>query len=86
MTDYMKEAERLLEQYDDACLSIIDMSEEQDRAALLAHIQRGAVPDMYDRIAEAHDASLDEDHTGCRAILKECMRLLAAALRGEVKP
>lgn len=44
-----------------------------------AHIQRGAVPDMYDRIAEAHDASLDEDHTGCRAILKECMRLLADA-------
>lgn len=48
MSDYMKEAERLLEQYDNACLSIIDMSKEQARAALLAHIQRGAVPEGYD--------------------------------------
>lgn len=40
MSDHMKEAERLLEQYDDACLGIIGMSEEQARAALLAHIQR----------------------------------------------
>ena len=47
MTDYMKEAERLLEQYDDACLGIIGMSEEQTRAALLAHIQRGAVPEGW---------------------------------------
>ncbi|MCK9550264.1 hypothetical protein [Aquamicrobium sp.] len=46
MTDYMKEAERLLEQYDDACLGIIGMSEEQARADLLAHIQRG-VPEGY---------------------------------------
>lgn len=32
-----------------------------------------------ERIAEAHDASLDDDHTECRGILKECLRLLAAA-------
>ena len=47
MTDYMNEAERLLEQYDDACLGIIGMSEEQARAALLAHIQRGAAPEGW---------------------------------------
>lgn len=47
MTDYMNEAERLLDQYDNACLSIIGMSEEQARAALLAHIQRG-VPEGDD--------------------------------------
>lgn len=45
MSDYMKEAERLLEQYDDACLGIIGMTEWLARAALLAHIQRGAVPE-----------------------------------------
>lgn len=50
-----------------------------ERMVEAAQAKRGVVPDMYDRIAEAHDASLDEDHTGCRAILKECMRLLAAA-------
>ncbi len=44
---YTKEAERLLEQYDDACLGIIGMSEEQARADLLAHIQRGAAPDGW---------------------------------------
>lgn len=44
MTDYMKEAERLLDQYDNACLSIIDMTEWQARAALHAHIQRGCYP------------------------------------------
>ena len=36
------------------------------------------VADMRDRIAEAHDACLDDDHAGCRAILKECLRLLGA--------
>lgn len=47
------------------------------RAALS---QRAEVPqDMHERIAVAHDACLDDDHIGCRAILKECLRLLAAA-------
>lgn len=79
MTDYMKEAERLMRQYTTAVLEQNYEATAFYHSALLAHIQRGAVPDMYDRIAEAHDASLDEDHTGCRAILKECMRLLGLA-------
>ena len=88
MSDHMNEAERLLSEYGDAVSDVVLFAQdpagysrrvEATRAALLAHIQRGAVPDMYDRIAEAHDASIDEDQTGCRAILKECMRLLAAA-------
>jgi hypothetical protein len=83
MDSCKQEALRLVSELIDAAHGTVlneDQSREDEaRAALLAHIQRGAVPDMYDRIAEAHDASLDEDHTGCRAILKECMRLLAAA-------
>ena len=79
MSDYMKEAERLMRQYTTAVLEQNYEAIALYHFTLLAHYQRGAVPDMYDRIAEAHDASLDEDHTGCRAILKECMRLLTAA-------
>ena len=35
--------------------------------------------DLCERIAEAHDASLDENHRTCRAILTELLRLLAAS-------
>ncbi|HYF41343.1 MAG TPA: hypothetical protein VEA35_02730, partial [Ramlibacter sp.] len=42
--------------------------------------------DMRERIAEAHDASLDDDHTGCRAILKECLRLLDATPPAQEAP
>lgn len=49
----------------------------QARAAL--NVQpKGKVPDLYERLAEAHDASLDDDHRACRVILTECMSLLAA--------
>ena len=67
MTDYMKEAERLMRQYDDACLSIIDMSEEQARAALLAHIQRGAVPEGDDgkRVLREVFALCEDTETKC---------------------
>lgn len=34
------------------------------------------VPDLRERLAEAHDASLDTDHHACRAILMEIIRLL----------
>lgn len=36
-------------------------------------------PDLKERICEAHDASLDEDHRACRLILMECVRLIDAA-------
>lgn len=36
-------------------------------------------PDLYERIAAAHDASLDDDHRACRVILGEIMSQLAAA-------
>ena len=45
------------------------------RAALAA---TPAPADLYDRLAEAHDASLDDDHRACRVILTECMSKLAA--------
>lgn len=37
-----------------------------------------APADLRERLAEAHDASLDDDHRACRSILTECMRLIAA--------
>jgi hypothetical protein len=60
-------------------------SVEYARLALAA--AGGGVPqDFAERIAEAHDASLDDDHTGCRAILKECLRLLASSPQPEAAP
>lgn len=58
MSDYMKEAERLIEEYGNAEWKVGRMSEHSDdaeeivtrenaRAALLAHIQRGAVPEGW---------------------------------------
>lgn len=37
-----------------------------------------APSDLRERLAEAHDASLDDDHKACRGILTEAMRLLDA--------
>lgn len=79
MSDYMQEVGRMADDYAQAVHDGRDEDCQKLRAALLAHIERGRVADIADRISEAHDASLDEDHTGCRAILKECLRLLAAA-------
>lgn len=54
MNDHMKEAERLLSEYGDAVSDVVvfaqdpagySMRVEATRAALLAHIQRGAVPE-----------------------------------------
>ena len=45
MTDYMKEAERLAQAYVDAVL--LGEGNDEALAALLAHIQRGAVPDGW---------------------------------------
>lgn len=39
---------------------------------------KGTPAELYERLAAAHEASLDDDHRACRAILTECMRLLAA--------
>ena len=57
MSDYMKEAERLLSEYGDAVSDAVVFAqdpsgysmrmEEATRAALLAHIQRGAVPEGW---------------------------------------
>lgn len=57
MTDYMKEAERLLSEYGHAVSDAVVFAqdpagysmrmEEATRAALLAHIQRGAVPEGW---------------------------------------
>lgn len=38
-----------------------------------------AVPELRERLDMAHDASLDDDHRGCRAILMEIIRMLDAA-------
>ncbi len=54
-------------------------SEQQMRDYARAALAQQAVPDLYERIAQAHDASLDDDHRGCRVILTECMSLLTAA-------
>lgn len=40
---------------------------------------KGTPAELYERLAAAHEASLDDDHRACRSILTECMRLLAAA-------
>ena len=57
MTDYMKEAERLLSEYGDAVSDVVGFAQdpagysrrvEETRAALLAHIQRGAVLECDD--------------------------------------
>lgn len=45
MNDYMKEAERLAQAYADAVL--LGEGNDEARAALLAHIQRGAVPEGW---------------------------------------
>lgn len=56
MTDYMKEAERLLDESSDAVSDVVGFAQdpagysmrvEATRAALLAHIQRGAVPEGW---------------------------------------
>lgn len=57
MSDYMKEAERLLSEYGDAVSDAVVFAqdpagysmrmEEATRAAMLAHIQRGAVPEGW---------------------------------------
>lgn len=47
MTDHMKEAERLADEYAKAVHDGRDRDCQQTRAALLAHIQRGAVPDGW---------------------------------------
>lgn len=61
MSDYMKEVERLLIQYENAYVAVIDMSVDQARAALLAHIQRGAVP-VYCTPTE-HEGRIVYEHT-----------------------
>lgn len=47
MTDYMKEAERLADEYAKAVHDGRDSDCQKTRAALLAHIQRGAVPEGW---------------------------------------
>lgn len=57
MTDYMKEAERLVSELIDAAHGTVlneDQSREDEvRAALLAHIQRGAVPEGWQLVPKA---------------------------------
>ena len=59
MTDYMKEAERLAQAYADAVL--LGDGNDEALAALLAHIQRGAVP-VYCTPTE-HEGRIVYEHT-----------------------
>ena len=101
MSDYMKEAERLLEEYEEACRSACDIGQwEPQRNALLAHIQRG-VPDgwkeatiawgvcapIHREYAKKKDpffSTRQADFVSHTEAARAAM--LAAALRGEVKP
>lgn len=51
MSDYMKETERLAQAYADAVL--LGDGNDEARAALLAHIQRGAVPEGWQLVPKA---------------------------------
>lgn len=51
---------------------------------LVKQIACGQAPGISGLLAEAHDASLDKDHMGCRAILKQCMRILEDAEVGRL--
>lgn len=76
MTDYMKEAERLADEYGDAVSDVVGFAQdpagysrrvEATRAALLAHIQRGAVPEGDDgkRVLREVFALCEDTETKC---------------------
>lgn len=76
MTDYMQQARRLVSELIDAAHGTVlyeDQSREDEaRAALLAHIERGRVPDA----AEARKWAISGEEADSE---------IDAALRGEVK-
>lgn len=89
MSDYMKEAERLADEYAKAVHDGRDRDCQQTRAALLAHIQRGAVPegwreDVYlaaQMLTWADDDGglTDQQDRAIRAHQKKMFAMLAAA-------
>jgi hypothetical protein len=91
--EWVAEFERLLTQYDNACIAVIDLSAEETRAALVAHVQTmraapqpvGEVP-MPPKCHPLHKLGqrlaelLDENQWA------ECERLLLEGWKHEQKP
>lgn len=57
-----------------------------DPMVITVSTERQAAPDIRERIAEAHDASLDDGHRACRSILTECLRMLASSPSAPAQP